>query len=389
MAALARVSVLNLAGRQLAVVDGDATTTVREVKDAVAANGGPGWPLQRLTWEARALEDAETFGDLAWSGEITVHMITKDLDVDGLLQKLAENASPAAAASAPRWNPCPKDIEKLCEVAADVFMAESPILHVSPPVVVCGSISGYFFQLMRVFEKFGNPSQAKYVFLGNYVDRGPQSIETIMTLLLYKCQYPSRVILLRGKHECLSINRIYGFYDEVRRRYTPKLWKRFQDVWNVMPFCALVQNRILCVSSGLSLDLQTRGSLEKIQRIVRPTDVPDFGVLYDLIWGEPRSDVKGFPDDPRAGPCFGPDVVEPFLQEHGLDMICRTGLVEDGHEFFAGTRLVTIVSHVVDEFANAATVMTLDEDLKPSFVMMDERGGVGPDQNAAVETRAP
>jgi serine/threonine-protein phosphatase PP1 catalytic subunit len=140
--------------------------------------------------------------------------------------------------------------------------------------------------------------------LGDYVDRGKQSLETICLLLAYKIKYPENVFLLRGNHECASINRVYGFYDECKykmfsiclnqlsvlyllvgkRRYNTKLWRIFTDCFNCLPVAAIIEEKIFCCHGGLSPDLQ---SIEQIRRIVRPIDVPEQGLLCDLLWSDP------------------------------------------------------------------------------------------------------
>jgi serine/threonine-protein phosphatase PP1 catalytic subunit len=117
--------------------------------------------------------------------------------------------------------------------------------------------------------------------LGDYVDRGKQSLETICLLLAYKIKYPENFFLTRGNHECSSINRLYGFYDECKRRYSVKLWKIFTDCFNTLPITASVDDRILCMHGGLSPELE---SLEQLKIINRPTDIPEQGIYYIILY---------------------------------------------------------------------------------------------------------
>nr|DAD39032.1 TPA_asm: hypothetical protein HUJ06_013356 [Nelumbo nucifera] len=154
-----------------------------------------------------------------------------------------------------------------------------------------GDIHGQYSDLLRLFEYGGLPPAANYLFLGDYVDRGKQSIETICLLLAYKIKYPKNFFLLRGNHECASINRIYGFYDECKRRFNVRLWKTFTDCFNCLPVAALIDDKILCMHGGLSPDLK---NLDQIRNIARPVDVPDQGLLCDLLWADPDKDIQGW-----------------------------------------------------------------------------------------------
>ncbi len=133
---------------------------------------------------------------------------------------------------------------------------------------------GQFYDLLRLFEYGGCPPDSNYLFLGDYVDRGKQSLETICLLLAFKIKYPENFFLLRGNHECSSINRIYGFYDECKRRYSVKVWKLFQECFSCLPIVATVDDKIICMHGGLSPELNSLGQLKKV---CRPTEIPDQG----------------------------------------------------------------------------------------------------------------
>ena len=150
-----------------------------------------------------------------------------------------------------------KDISLLCKISREIFMEQPVFLELEAPIKICGDTHGQFSDLLRLFEYGGFPPEANYLFLGDYVDRGKNSLETIVLLLAYKVKFKENFFLLRGNHECGQINRIYGFYDECKRRFSIRIWKEFQDVFNCMPIAALIDDKILCMHGGLSPELVT------------------------------------------------------------------------------------------------------------------------------------
>ena len=249
------------------------------------------------------------------------------------------------------------------------IVEDQPVmLEIPAPAQIVGDIHGQYPDLLRLFEFRGMPPDANYLFLGDYVDRGPNGLECMFLLMALKIKYPTQVWLLRGNHECAAINRIYGFYDECKRRYNIKTWKKFQDVFNWLPLAAVVDEKIFCIHAGLSPDLQ---SMDQIRNIPRPTDVPDSGLLCDLMWSDPEADIAGWAENDRGvSYTFGADVVGKFLNKHDYDLVVRAHqVVEDGYEFFADRQLVTIFSapNYCGEFDNAGAVMAVDESLMCSF----------------------
>ncbi|KAH9626641.1 hypothetical protein KSS87_001101 [Heliosperma pusillum] len=263
------------------------------------------------------------------------------------------------------------EIRQLCIASKDIFLSQPNLLELEAPIKICGDVHGQYSDLLRLFEYGGLPPEANYLFLGDYVDRGKQSIETICLLLAYKIKYKENFFLLRGNHECASINRIYGFYDECKRRYNVRLWKTFTDCFNCLPAAALIDEKILCMHGGLSPDLK---NLDQIRNIARPVDVPDQGLLCDLLWADPEKELGGWGENDRGvSYTFGADVVADFLEKHDMDLICRAHqVVEDGYEFFADRQLVTIFSapNYCGEFDNAGAMMSVDDSLTCSFQIL-------------------
>uniref|UniRef100_A0A224XKA6 Serine/threonine-protein phosphatase n=1 Tax=Panstrongylus lignarius TaxID=156445 RepID=A0A224XKA6_9HEMI len=264
-----------------------------------------------------------------------------------------------------------QDIRTLCITCREILLQQPTLLELEAPLKVCGDIHGQFYDLLRLFEYGSFPPEANYLFLGDYVDRGKQSLETICLLLAYKVKFKENFFILRGNHECASINRIYGFYDEIKRRYNVKLWKTFIDCFNCLPVAAIIDEKMFCCHGGLSPDLQ---SMTQIQNIQRPTDIPEKGLLCDLLWSDPDKDIVGWAHNDRGvSYTFGADVVTQFLKKHDFDLICRAHqVVEDGYEFFAKRQLVTLFSapNYCGEFDNAGALMSVDETLMCSFQIL-------------------
>ncbi|KAL7336876.1 Serine/threonine-protein phosphatase [Rhodotorula toruloides] len=235
------------------------------------------------------------------------------------------------------------EITAICQAAREVFLSQPTLIELSPPVKIVGDVHGQYSDLIRLFEMCGFPPNANYLFLGDYVDRGKQSLETILLLLCYKVKYPENFFLLRGNHECANVTRVYGFYDECKRRCNIKVWKTFIDVFNCLPIAAVVASKIFCVHGGLSPSLS---SMDDIRRISRPTDVPDYGLLNDLLWSDPSDTALDWEDNERGvSYCFGKSVIGAFLARYDFDLICRAHMVvEDGYEFWNERTLVTIFS---------------------------------------------
>ncbi|EYE94824.1 putative serine/threonine protein phosphatase [Aspergillus ruber CBS 135680] len=293
----------------------------------------------------------------------------KSIDLDDMISRLLD----AGYSTKVTKTVCLKNAEitAICGAARELFLSQPALLELSAPVKIVGDVHGQYTDLIRLFEMCGFPPNSNYLFLGDYVDRGKQSLETILLLLCYKLKYPENFFLLRGNHECANVTRVYGFYDECKRRCNIKVWKTFIDTFNCLPIASIVAGKIFCVHGGLSPSLS---HMDDIRGIARPTDVPDYGLLNDLLWSDPADMEEDWePNERGVSYCFGKQVIMNFLQRHDFDLVCRAHMVvEDGYEFYQDRVLVTVFSapNYCGEFDNWGAIMSVSGELLCSFELL-------------------
>lgn len=262
----------------------------------------------------------------------------KNRDIDSIIAHLRSCGTETSS----NFNLLECEMHSLCENCIKTLRSQPMLLKIETPVTICGDIHGHFQELLRIFERGGFPPTNTYLFLGDYVDRGKHSLESICLLIAYKLKYPNRFFLLRGNHECKSINYRYGFYEECVDRYTARLWRSFNKCFDFLPVAAIVGTKIFCCHGGLSPHLQ---KMEQIEKICRPTIIPRKGLLCDLLWSDPGQNSGWHPSPRGAGVLFGEDTIYEFVQKHNLKLIVRAHEVcKNGYKLFANNTLITIFS---------------------------------------------
>lgn len=266
-----------------------------------------------------------------------------------------------------------KQTASLCEMAKEILCQESNMPAVETPVTVCGDVHGQFHDLLELFRIGGRVPHTNYLFMGDYVDRGSDSVETMQLLVALKVRYPHRLTLLRGNHESRAISRVYGFYDECMRKYGSTLvWKSFTDMFDFLPLTALVDDQVFCVHGGLSPQIKT---LDQIQTLDRMRELPKWGPIADLLWTDPGT-VSGWSKSKRSSiMAYGSDVVWAFIRANGLSYMSRAHqLVSEGYEWCHEFNVVTIFSapNYCNRFGNEAAMMKLVDALKTDFVQFKE-----------------
>jgi diadenosine tetraphosphatase ApaH/serine/threonine PP2A family protein phosphatase len=266
------------------------------------------------------------------------------------------------------------EMKMLLRISTEILIEESNVQHVPLPVTICGDVHGQFPDLLQMFAlagDIGTSSSMNYVFLGDLVDRGYNSVETLTFLLLMKVKYPSKITLIRGNHETRQVTAVYGFYDECNKKYgAVEVWRQCMDVFDCFPMAALVGGEILCVHGGLSPELKT---VDQIRLLHRRQEVPMEGPLSDLVWSDPEN-VDGWVVSNRgAGYLFGPRVTREFLHINSLTLIARAHqLVQEGYKYhFDEEHLVTVWSapNYCYRCGNLASVLRIYADKTREFVV--------------------
>ncbi|OVA07177.1 Phosphoesterase domain [Macleaya cordata] len=272
------------------------------------------------------------------------------------------------------------EIADLCDSAERIFSVEPSVLQIKAPVKIFGDLHGQFGDLMRLFDEYGSPSTAgdiayiDYLFLGDYVDRGQHSLETISLLLALKVEYPHNVHLIRGNHEAADINALFGFRIECIERMGERdgiwAWHRINRLFNWLPLAALIEKKIICMHGGIGRSINHVEQIESLQRPI--TMEAGSVVLMDLLWSvsDPTENdsVEGLRPNAR-GPglvTFGPDRVMEFCNNNDLQLIVRAHeCVMDGFERFAQGHLITLFSatNYCGTANNAGAILVLGRDL--------------------------
>lgn len=263
-------------------------------------------------------------------------------------------------------------VQSLCEKAKEILINDPNVVEVVAPVTVCGDVHGQFHDLLELFRIGGHAPNTNYLFMGDYVDRGFYSVETVSLLLCMKVKHPNRVTILRGNHESRQITMVYGFYDECFRKYGDQnVWKLYSDLFDYLPLTALVDHQILCLHGGLSPSIDSIETIRSLDRIQEP---PHDGPMCDLLWSDP-DDRCSWGISPRgAGYTWGQDITEDFNHNNGLTLIARAHqLVMEGYNWCHDRGVVTIFSapNYCYRCGNQAAIMEMDDNMKYTFLQFD------------------
>ncbi|CAJ0931161.1 unnamed protein product, partial [Mesorhabditis belari] len=262
------------------------------------------------------------------------------------------------------------EVAQVLGAAKEALKKDNSLIEMNPPIVIVGDIHGQYYDLLRMFSLFNDKDRnepvsgtltQKYLFLGDYVDRGSRSLECIMLVFVLKILFPKKYGLVRGNHECRPINRVYGFFDELQDRFgneeAEALWQTFNETFALLPLAGLVGKKIFCMHGELVSD-----------RFTSP-------LAMDLLWADPMIDLIGFMPNQVRGVSvyFGESEVVKLCKSLNIDLIVRAHqMMQNGYGFFCGRKLMTIFTapRYFPERNNKAAVLVVDENGKCSIKVL-------------------
>ncbi|KAJ6616511.1 serine/threonine-protein phosphatase 2B catalytic subunit A1 [Mycena sp. CBHHK59/15] len=259
----------------------------------------------------------------------------------------------------------------------EVLRREHNVLSVDAPITVCGDIHGQYYDLMKLFEVGGSPADTRYLFLGDYVDRGYFSIECVLYLWSLKIWYPDTLFLLRGNHECRHLTDYFTFKLECKHKYSERIYDACMDSFCALPLAAVMNKQFLCIHGGLSPELNTLDDIRAIDRFREP---PTQGLMCDILWADPVEDfgtektTDSFLHNHVRG-CsyfFTYQAACQFLERNNLLSIIRAHEAQDaGYRMYRKTKstgfpsVMTIFSapNYLDVYNNKAAVLKYESNV--------------------------
>ena len=254
-----------------------------------------------------------------------------------------------------------KNLIEIIEKSIEMFSQDPILLKIKSPIKIVGDLHGHLLDLLRIFKRFGIPPNQSYLFLGDIIDRGEFSLETLILILILKILYPNQIFIIRGNHEFECICKDFGFYDELNQIYgSSLLWKLFMNLFSCLPLLAII-DEYLCVHGGIGPEINGIESIEELKRPIYNYHSP---IVENLLWSDPSDQIQCYlPSNRGLGNLFGENFVTKLLNKFGCKGLIRSHqMVQEGflYNHFGLTLTVFSASNYCGQFNNFSSVINLN-----------------------------
>lgn len=294
-------------------------------------------------------------------------MVDKEVNLEELIQKIEKNEVLPT-----------KTFDIIFNKAKVILNKRENIAILKTPINICGCINAHFDELKDIFKICGDASNIQYLFLGDYVGKGFNSLSVVLLLMVLLVKYPSNIILLRGNHDSRIMSSCFGLYDECIKKYTEPdkgkyIFQKINELFDLFQLAAIIDNKIFCVHGGLSPKIK---KIEEINQIDRKLEIPREGIMTDLIWSDPSEEIMEYsPSSKGAGQFYGEKAVNDFFKENNnINIIIRSHtLVMEGYQYQFNNKLLTIFSAPLysGRIENIGAVLKLDEKYNYNFIKIN------------------
>jgi serine/threonine-protein phosphatase 2B catalytic subunit len=226
---------------------------------------------------------------------------------------------------------------QLISQAKTLLRREPTLLDINDPLVIVGDIHGQFSDMLHMLEQSGPPAEIKYLFLGDYVDRGSFSVEVVTLLFAMKLNFPDRILLLRGNHESRQMSSFFNFREEVLYKFDSEVYDALMEAFDCLPLSAVVNKKFIALHGGISPQLKTLKDFASFDRFREP---PKSGIFCDILWADPVPDDEAVSSEPfthnstrGCSYLYGSSAVTSFLKRNKLISVIRAHEVQlDGYK---------------------------------------------------------
>ena len=284
-------------------------------------------------------------------------MTDKEMNFEELIQKIEKNEILQI-----------KEFDIIFNKSKEILNKRENIAKLKAPITICGCINAHYEELKDIFKICGDASNTQYLFLGDYINKGWNSLSVVMLLMVLLAKYQSNITLLRGNHDSRMMSNPYGFYNECIKKYSKPdegnyIFEKINELFDLFQLAAVIDNKIFCVHGGLSPKIK---KIEEINQIDRKLEIPREGIIPDLIWSDPSLEIMEYsPSSKGAGQFYGEKAVNDFFQENNnLSIIIRSHtLVMEGYQYQFNNKLLTIFSAPLyaGRIENIGAVLKIDD----------------------------